>query len=425
MSAPIKEDTPGSKLAMFSAMSNKTSKVERAIALGFAASSLFATAKKVRNTVRARFMYTITVNNQDSIYPDVHGWIIDNMPTIKQHAVIAQSTDSTSDGMARIVDCDVNGYTPPVGLRFLFDGKQEQDVVIGGHTIKVSVTSENDTMMQRKKDCVVFTCQGLAARQAVSNLLSKIASERQTGQRVPRLYIASRWNEWSRRDDITMRALDTVVLGAGVKERLLHDFQEFRDHEQDFIRMGMPYHRGYLFYGPPGSGKTSIAKALASHFNMDVYYMPLSDLETDNSLITMVSRVPAGAMLLLEDIDIAHAATDRDDDSKAVTLSGMLNAIDGVATPHGLVVVMTTNNRDVLDEALIRPGRVDLEMNIDYVNADQLSHIFDTFTGKWIHPADWGEVRRNNMSSATVVGEILKNIDNTQDAIDSIMRMLA
>lgn len=414
--AQVQQDSSAG-FAKFSMFAGKTGKIERAIAFGFAMSSAYATVKKVRNNIRSKFVYTITVVNSDSIYPDVHGWIIDNMPRDKQHAVIVQSTDTSPDGIGRIMETS-DGHEPPVGLRFLFDGEQEQNVEIGGHTIKVSVKSENDTTMQRRRDSVKFTCHGLDAREAVSNLLSTLSQNRKGGQRVPRLYMATRWNDWSRRDDLTMRSLDSVVLRAGVKEMLIADLEKFRADEEQFVRMGVPYHRGYLFYGPPGSGKTSIAKALATQFNMDVYYMPLSDLETDASLISLVSRVPAGAMLLLEDIDIAHAAKERNDDGtkNSATLSGMLNAIDGVATPHGLVVVMTTNNRAVLDEALIRPGRVDLEMNIDYVDHGQVAGIVREFVG--VDFPFWGHF--HNVSSADVVGAIVKNIGDVEGTLAAV-----
>jgi len=218
------------------------------------------------------------------------------------------------------------------------------------------------------------------------------------------------------------RQLGSVILAEGVKERLVADFQNFRAHEQDFVRLGVPYHRGYLFYGPPGSGKTSIAKAIASEFGMDVYYMPLSDIASDADLLTMVSRVPAGCVLLLEDVDVAHAATERDDDGEQpkATLSGLLNAIDGVATPHGLIVVMTTNNREVLDSAVVRPGRVDLELHIDYVTEHQLTEMFRHFTGLEVQ----FDLKGKKISSADVVGSILRHIDDKEAAVREVEAMI-
>lgn len=390
--------------------------LSKLMATGFAVSSAYATVKKARATINARREYTVSVQDEDNIYPDVHRWLIDNMPKPRQRAILVESNDrAIASSEPPVPSTTVSG----AGLRFLFDGKLQQTVMVDGHPVKVAVEEFRKTL-HREVYRIIFRCDGIEARDAVLRLLSDLSVSRQAGHRDPRLYIATKWGEWSRRDDITPRDLSSVILAKGVKEALVDDFTEFRRHESDFVRMGIPYHRGYLFYGPPGSGKTSIAKALASHFGMDVYYMPLSDLEADASLITMVSRVPAGSMLLLEDIDVAHMTRARDDSkAESATLSGILNAIDGVATPHGLVVVMTTNKREVLDEALIRPGRVDCEMEIGYVTDDQVREIFRTFLGIDIV---WDV--RNDVSSATVVGEILKNIDRPNDAVCAVEALI-
>lgn len=395
--------------------------LSKMMAAGFAASSAYASVKRLNAKVKARREYTISVLDEDTIYPEVHRWLIKNTPRPRQRAILVESDDTVKSRTRGVL---ASAETPDeaartVGLRFLFDGKLQQSVVIDGHTVQV-VVEEFRKSLHRDVLRIVFKCPGIEARDAVLSLLSDLSHERQSGRRDPRLYIATKWGEWSRRDDLTPRALDSVVLAKGVKESLVDDFTDFRRHEADFIRMGVPYHRGYLFYGPPGSGKTSIAKAIASHFGMDVYYMPLSDLEADANLITMVSRVPAGSMLLLEDIDVAHLARSRDDSKQeSATLSGILNAIDGVATPHGLIVVMTTNKREVLDEALIRPGRVDCEMEIGYATEDQIRDIFQTFTG-----IDTVWDVRKDVTTATVVGEILKNIDRPNDAVCAVEALI-
>jgi ATP-dependent 26S proteasome regulatory subunit len=102
--------------------------------------------------------------------------------------------------------------------------------------------------------------------------------------------------------------------------------------------------------------------------------MPLNDIRQDEDLMSLVADVNGG-ILLLEDIDVFHAATIRDDEAKT-TLSGLLNALDGVATPPSLVTIMTTNNPDILDEALVRPGRVDRHERFGFADSDQLTRLF-------------------------------------------------
>ncbi|KAK8046144.1 mitochondrial chaperone BCS1-A [Apiospora saccharicola] len=164
---------------------------------------------------------------------------------------------------------------------------------------------------------------------------------------------------------------------------------------------GIPLRRGYLFYGPPGTGKTSLSFALAGVFGLDIYVISLLEPTlTEEDLGALFSSLPRRCVVLLEDIDTAglrrpaeelgkseaekkadggsKESKDKEapsndwkvsdlakalkkdsgsDDKKGISLSGLLNAIDGVASHEGRVLIMTTNVPESLDEALIRPGR--------------------------------------------------------------------
>jgi chaperone BCS1 len=180
-----------------------------------------------------------------------------------------------------------------------------------------------------------------------------------------------------------------VVLREGQMETLVGDLGEFLGREADYVRRGLPWHRGYLLQGPPGTGKTSLTKALAHEFGLDLWYAPLGDLSKDTNLLALLSEVRPRSMLLLEDIDIYHAATTREAEADRVTLSGLLNALDGVSTPHGLITVLTSNEPKVLDDALVRPGRIDRVEDIDYVTQEQAGRLFAYFyqrppRGGWV-----------------------------------------
>ena len=126
------------------------------------------------------------------------------------------------------------------------------------------------------------------------------------------------------------------------------------------------------------TGKTSVARAIASHFGMDVWYLPLADVKKDGDLLRMATRISPRSMLLLEDIDVFHAATQRDDDSD-LTLSGLLNTLDGIATPHGPLTVLTTNAPEVLDHAVVRAGRIDLTEHFSYADSEQVSRLIGRY----------------------------------------------
>ena len=187
---------------------------------------------------------------------------------------------------------------------------------------------------------------------------------------------------WEYSANYTPRLLESVVLQAGDKERLVQDIKRFRISRERYSRLGVPYHRGYLFYGPPGTGKTSLVSALAAHFGLSVYCVNLGEF-TDRSLMAAVSQIPKNSVLLLEDIDCmkgsqkravksSQAAHEAQSEPKVkegnvpsgngVTLSGLLNVLDGFFAPTGVLFMMTTNHIESLDAALLRPGRIDYRL---------------------------------------------------------------
>jgi mitochondrial chaperone BCS1 len=224
---------------------------------------------------------------------------------------------------------------------------------------------------------------------------------------------------WSRLTSKPRRDLDTVILDGSKKEEVLADVEEYLEEstKQFYGNRGIPYRRGYLFHGSPGVGKTSFALALAAKFNLDVYNLTLLDQDlTDSDLVSLLNQLPGRSLLLLEDIDTAGltkrpqpsptarrmprglrmhpavlemekqqkaadgTAEDEEEDANAqksrVSLSGLLNAIDGVAAPEGHVLIMTTNKPEALDDALVRAGRVSVRVSFTKATKGQAEEIF-------------------------------------------------
>ena len=184
-----------------------------------------------------------------------------------------------------------------------------------------------------------------------------------------------------------------MVLRNGMVDGIVEDMRKFLGQEIKYVEAGIPWHRGYMFWGPPGTGKTSFGRALASHFNVDVYHISLPSVDSDSTLMDLLHNVTAGSILLIEDIDVTGVTVsqrgegDDDDEDSGVTLSGLLNALDGISTPHGMITIMTSNYPQGLDSALTRKGRIDQIVHIDLADADQTSRIFRQFTGADVDPA--------------------------------------
>jgi len=217
---------------------------------------------------------------------------------------------------------------------------------------------------------------------------------------------------WVKIAERPCRPMNTVVLDDDRKLDVLADINEYLNPATArwYANRGIPYRRGYLFHGPPGTGKTSLTFALAGVFGLDIHVVSLLEPTlTEEDLGMLFTNLPARCIVLLEDIDTAglirnEAAADEEnvtkgngeekdfnvksltkalkkandeDAKKGISLSGLLNVIDGVASHEGRVLVMTTNHPEKLDDALIRDGRVDHQVAFRNATQKQIEELFE------------------------------------------------
>ncbi|KAJ4993484.1 hypothetical protein SVAN01_01032 [Stagonosporopsis vannaccii] len=208
---------------------------------------------------------------------------------------------------------------------------------------------------------------------------------------------------WDRQSTRACRPMRTVSLDRNQKRIIVSDINEYLQPETRrwYDARGIPYRRGYLFHGPPGTGKTSLSFALAGIFGLQIYCISLSEVGlTEADLNKLFISLPRRCIVLLEDID--SAGLRRDDEpppvestsssapsatkpsvsetlgprKSLISLAGLLNVIDGVASHEGRVLIMTSNHPENLDEALTRPGRVDLRISFSLATHTQITDIF-------------------------------------------------
>ena len=173
------------------------------------------------------------------------------------------------------------------------------------------------------------------------------------------------------------RPLGSLVLADSILEDLLADLREFYRSGAWYAERGIPYRRGYLLHGPPGTGKTTLVLALAGELKLSVAVLSLSSrLMSDEALRSLIDALPVATLLLIEDVDCVFKDQRTTNGETGVTLSGLLNALDGVSSREGRVLFLTTNHPEKLDPALVRPGRVDRKVELGYATPDQARRLF-------------------------------------------------
>jgi len=193
----------------------------------------------------------------------------------------------------------------------------------------------------------------------------------------------SSWRQFG--NPIKKRSIESVVLDGNLSAEIVGDMKQFLSSSEWYVSKGISHQRGYLLYGPPGTGKTSFIKAVAGELGFNVAILSVSSWHMDDTrLLTLFANLPPNTLLLLEDIDAAmpvnRAKMPNDEKFKGmmgpVTLSGILNALDGIVGGDGRIVCMTTNHIERLDPALLRPGRCDKKVLLDNASDAQIERIY-------------------------------------------------
>lgn len=336
---------------------------------------------------RRRMLVNVEISKQDAAYP----WILAWLSQPRQHAGflasrltrvhnLSVSTTMATKGPANSGANDAHFFLQP--------GYGRHIIKFNNAYIAVNREKHNTANMNTGEPHETVQMTTLWAHRHVfedvfgeAHTMAAKANEGKT------IVYAARGMEWAPLGDPRKkRPLPSVVLDEGVKEGIVADVQDFLGRQQWYVDRGIPYRRGYLLYGPPGSGKSSFIQALAGELDFGVAMVNLSEMGmTDDKLAYLLTKLPKRSILLLEDADAAFInRRQRDADGyggASVTFSGLLNALDGLAAGEERIAFLTTNHIDRLDPALIRPGRVDLMVRIGEASRFQAAQMWDRFYG--------------------------------------------
>lgn len=244
---------------------------------------------------------------------------------------------------------------------------------------------------------------------------------------------AADYGSWSLASRVRSRPLDSLVLDDALQRDISEAVDRFIESRERYHSLGIPYHLGLLLHGPPGAGKTSWTLAMAARLGFSIYVLSLETEATDATrLRQLLSFVTPQSILVIEDIDRdSSAATQHETPpvasdlsaaqrievsvARKTCLSALLNGLDGITTPDGMIVVMTANHPEWLDPALRRPGRIDHEFLFPNATSDTARRLFLRFFPDQDAYAEEFAVRVGAMeaapSMASLQGHLLKFTD--------------
>nr|XP_043634034.1 AAA-ATPase At3g50940-like [Erigeron canadensis] len=232
---------------------------------------------------------------------------------------------------------------------------------------------------------------------------------------------------------------ETLAMDVDTKEMVMKDLDRFLERREHYRKVGKAWKRGYLLYGPPGTGKSSLIAAMANYLNFDIYDLELTDVKSNSELRTLLIATGNRSILVVEDIDCSVELHDRvaveagrakekekKKEDKNVTLSGFLNFIDGLWSSCGdeRIIIFTTNHKDKLDPALIRPGRMDVHIHMSYCTPCGFRLLISNYLGITQHSLInqiEDMLLKINVTPAEVAEQLLKH-DDPDIVLDGLIK---
>ena len=322
--------------------------------------------------------------------------------TFKGHTMILKINSSQKSKSSTNSDGSTNNNTNAID-----DSELEHKINISSKTAKIPIIKEFiDEICQFKKDSEKLTIYRALKRE--------IDSDNKKSNTSAVIY-------WSEITSINNKRIANTILSEKNNKDIYEDIKTFMDSEDRYNEKGIPYNRGYLLHGQPGTGKTSNIKSIAAEYKLPVFMIQMDIINDDSQLIKLFTSISEHIgtkryVLVFEDFDRCSVFTENWRSKSNVSMSAILNELDGIAESHGRLFFITANNRDRFNNvedvhALFRPGRIDKICEISHCTPKQTQKLVKHLIGMDIELDKVGE---KNITPAQLTSLLHKNMDSEE-----------
>lgn len=338
----------------------------------------------IANKIRYYATYTIHFDQGSEFYRVFSEWLNEEHPTKFRNVEVKFYGESDNETSEVQVPGIASSHT---GRRYELKKHQYSDANVIRHKGRWLWITKDRAKLESARDIRSmfynsYTITGLFAKKAIEDLCEHIAIRKNAEIEKDALRVYFNDNGYFQCQHVSIvKTLDHIFFAE--KHKLIADLTEFISRKDMYAAKGIKYKRSYLFYGPGGTGKTSLGLAIAKYLDYDLYVINLASIKSDIDLQNQAPKIGKRSVILLEDIDCV--LSDREVKSKKLNFSTVLNFLDGLYAPSDCIFVLTTNKPEKLDAALTRKGRVDLSLLVDYPQVLEVQAYMSDFYDCEVH----------------------------------------
>jgi len=366
---------------------------------------LFKLASK---KITSNFIYTVHVYEYDDLFNILEIWLQKNHQKEYKDVEGRLITSGIPDN--EVKKAPVISYNQSVTIF---------TIIVNGRRIFISKQRQKLEHAQSLKQLFgyEYSIKGFLAKDVITKLLQDMVNDHyaQFLQNQVHIRVNDKYGNWDKFNSITVKGLEKIIIDPDKKMELINGINLFNESKYWYTNTSIPYKRTYCFHGRPGTGKTSLSMAIAAHTQRELYVLNPSSLQDDSALQHAFNKLPGNTVLLVEDIDATFV---KREGGSSISFSCLLNCMDGAFYKEGLITCITTNHLEKLDPALLRPGRVDEILEIDFPKVKQIEEYLSLFYQQSI---DINCDCENILLPMSAIQEIcISNRTNIQGAIDDI-----